>query len=104
MLMCGCPYTDDAEWFYYEPDAFTAVHTPWKGEPHKEKEFSTIDWVICGCESGAVRRHTDGSWIRDLRDQCQAAGVPFFLKQIELGGRVVKAPELDGRQWLEVPV
>jgi len=27
MLMCGCPYTDDAEWFYYEPDDFTTLTT-----------------------------------------------------------------------------
>jgi len=62
-----------------------------------------IDWVICGCETGQKRRYTDINWIRNLHDQCQAAGVPFFLKQMEIDGQVVKTPELDGRKWLEVP-
>ena len=71
--------------------------------PPKRFNEKEIDWVICGCESGKNRRHTDIDWIRNLRDQCQAAGVSFFLKQMEIDGRVVKAPELDGRQWLEIP-
>jgi protein gp37 len=45
----------------------------------------------------------DVDWARALRDQCQAAGVPFFLKQMEEGGKVVKMPELDGRVWAEYP-
>lgn len=47
-----------------------------------------IDWVICGCESGPHRRPMDLAWARDLRDQCKAADVPFFLKQIEVDGKV----------------
>lgn len=30
-------------------------------------------------------------------------GVPFFLKQMMIGGLLVKRPELDGRQWLQKP-
>lgn len=48
-----------------------------------------IDWVICGTESGPGARHTDLAWIRDLRDQCKAAGVPFFLKQLTERGRKI---------------
>ena len=40
-----------------------------------------IGWVIAGCESGAGARRADPAWYRALRDQCAAAGVPFFLKQ-----------------------
>lgn len=40
-----------------------------------------LDWVIAGCESGPGARRCDVSWLRSLRDQCAAAGVPFFLKQ-----------------------
>lgn len=41
----------------------------------------SIHWVIAGGESGgkAVPAHPD--WFRSLRDQCRAAGVPFFFKQ-----------------------
>jgi protein gp37 len=65
-----------------------------------------LDWVIAGCESGPNRtpgRPAELDWFRSLRDQCQEASVPFFLKQAELDGRLVTAPALDGRQWLEVP-
>lgn len=41
-----------------------------------------IHWVICGGESGAKARPFELKWARDLRDQCQAAGVPFFMKQV----------------------
>jgi protein gp37 len=62
-----------------------------------------IDWVICGCESGPNARNTKLEWVRDLRDQCVAANVPFFLKQLCIDGKLVTTPELDGRQWTEFP-
>ena len=42
-----------------------------------------VDWVIVGGESGPNRRPIDLDWARSIRDQCQAAGVPFFMKQID---------------------
>lgn len=39
-----------------------------------------IDWVIVGGESGPGARPMHPDWARSLRDQCQAAGVPFFFK------------------------
>jgi hypothetical protein len=39
------------------------------------------DWVIAGGESGPKARPMHPDWARSLRDQCQAAGVPFFFKQ-----------------------
>jgi len=47
-----------------------------------------LNWVICGTESGQKRRPAKIEWIRDLKDQCVDAGVPFFLKQIEINGKV----------------
>lgn len=38
-------------------------------------------WVICGGESGPKARPMHPDWARSLRDQCAAAGVPFFFKQ-----------------------
>ena len=61
------------------------------------------DWVIVGCESGPGRRPMNPDWAREIRDQCVEANVPFFLKQMEIDGRVVKMPELDGRVWAERP-
>lgn len=42
-----------------------------------------IHWVICGGESGPKSkiRPLDPAWALSLRQQCQSAGVPFFMKQ-----------------------
>jgi protein gp37 len=59
-----------------------------------------LDWVICGAETGPGARPMDLAWARSLRDQCQAAGVPFFFKG---AGPGVPIPEdLDIRQFPEV--
>ncbi|MFT4038357.1 MAG: phage Gp37/Gp68 family protein [Thermomicrobiales bacterium] len=62
-----------------------------------------LGWVIVGGESGPDYRPLDIDWARSLRDQCVAAGVPYFFKQH--GGRTSKAGgrELDGRTWDEMP-
>lgn len=41
-----------------------------------------IEWVIVGGESGPGARPLDLGWLRDLRDQCQALGIPYFVKQL----------------------
>lgn len=51
------------------------VHRPLQGDCRK------VDWVIVGGESGNGARPMNPEWVRDIRDQCQAAGVPFFFKQ-----------------------
>lgn len=47
-----------------------------------------LDWVIAGCESGNRRRTMQVEWVLSLADQCQQAGVAFFMKQVEVGGKV----------------
>jgi len=47
----------------------------------------SIDWVIVGGESGPGARPMHPDWVRDLRDQCAAAGVPFLFKQWGEWGR-----------------
>lgn len=44
-------------------------------------EVPSLDWVIAGGESGPGARPMHPDWARSLRDQCAAAGVPFFFKQ-----------------------
>jgi protein gp37 len=39
------------------------------------------EWVICGGESGRSARPMHPAWVYSLRDQCNAAGVPFLFKQ-----------------------
>jgi protein gp37 len=50
-----------------------------------------VDWVIVGGESGPNARPCDLAWVRSIVQQCRAAGVPVFVKQ--LGSRPVE----DGR-------
>jgi protein gp37 len=40
-----------------------------------------LEWVIAGGESGPGARPMHPDWARSLRDQCLAAGVPYFFKQ-----------------------
>ena len=42
---------------------------------------ANIDWVIAGGESGHHARPTCPHWVKSLRDQCLAAGIPFHFKQ-----------------------
>lgn len=86
-----------------------------------------LDWIIVGGETGPGSRPMHPDWVRSLRDQCQAACVPFLFKQwgdhVEWDGSQSPNPStrmddltpmvrvgkhaagrlLDGREWNEVP-
>lgn len=70
----------------YEPALGPVDFSPWL-KPQKNQSDRTdqsdrrIDWVIAGGESGRDGRPAHPDWFRGVRDQCQAAGVPFFFKQ-----------------------
>lgn len=56
---------------------------PFPGLPREDRTTiaDMLDWVIVGGESGKHARPMHPDWARSLRDQCVAAGVPFFFKQ-----------------------
>ena len=60
---------------------------------------NSLDWVICGGESGPGARPMHPEWARSIREQCKAAGVPFFFKQFgewwPIGGDGISKPEYD---------
>lgn len=71
-----------------------------------------LDWIICGGETGPGARPVHPDWVRNLRDQAIAAGVPFFFKgwgdwvpqsqadeDLYLGGY-----RSSGIEWPESPV
>jgi protein gp37 len=79
-----------------------------------------LNWIIVGGESGPGARPMHPDWARSLRDQCEAAGVPFLFKQWgewrpATGGELCEGHEfikvgkkaagrlLDGREWNGVP-
>ena len=50
-----------------------------------------LSWVIVGGESGPGARPMHPAWAQSIRDQCAAAGVPFFMKQLwGTNGRAIK--------------
>jgi protein gp37 len=66
-------------------------------------DLKGVGWVITGGESGRDARSMDLDWARDIRKQCEDAGVPFFFKQV--GGKTAKSGGriLDGREWNGMP-
>ena len=62
-----------------------------------------IDWVIVGGESGPGARPMEAAWVRGLRNQCVATGIPFFFKQWGGTNKKQAGRVLDGRTWDEVP-
>lgn len=125
-LYKGCPGTLNALTGSWWP-AIGDVEAECAGR--EESEGGGIGWVIAGGESGPKARPSHPDWFRALRDQCVAAGVPFFFKQwgewapdyyiedddppgtpprqaAESMSRVGKESAgrlLDGREWNEVP-
>jgi len=75
----------------------------WNGRP-----MERLDWLIVGGESGPKARPCDVEWIRSIVQQCKAAGVPCFVKQlgarpydgatIEPTGEFRTSPETGHRQ------
>jgi protein gp37 len=75
----------------------------------------SLDWVICGGESGSDARPTRPEWVTSLRDQCIRSGVPFHFKQWgEWGpsrsgetmiryGRNISGSLIDGIEYKEFP-
>ncbi|MDP6624560.1 MAG: phage Gp37/Gp68 family protein [Alphaproteobacteria bacterium] len=67
-------------------------------------DLDSIHWVIVGGESGPGARPMEGTWVREIRDQCLGTDVPFFFKQ--WGGLRPKSQGrlLDGQEWSGYPI
>lgn len=58
-------------------------------EAHLAKErLSRVDWVIVGAESGPNKRPCKIEWIRSVVEQCKKVGVPVFVKQLNINGKI----------------
>ncbi len=96
------------------------------GQPEPvQVQTKKLDWVVVGGETGLGARPLHPDWVRSLRDQCQAAGVPFFFKGwgewVEKGQETPRNAEeceirewgrighkysghlLDGKEWRQIP-
>jgi protein gp37 len=71
--------------------------------PLSNTNLDNIDWVIIGGESGPKSRPMYESWVWDLRQQCQEAGVAFFFKQWGGVQKNKTGRMLGGRTYDEMP-
>lgn len=79
-LTIGHDWLTGEEWQH--SDIFGGGKDIWKYDPEfDEYGDARIHWVIVGGESGHGKRPFNPDWARAIRDQCAAAGVPFFMKQ-----------------------
>lgn len=81
-------------------------HSCWL-DPCAVQNGSGLNWIIIGCESNGPRVgslgefKSEADWIdgaESIVDQCRAAGVPVFVKQIPIKGRVSHDPS----EWPDV--
>lgn len=90
----------ETRWFFPVPfdfDKRAVVSTKEVFENDLLAPMPGLDWVICGGETGPKSRPMHPDWVRSLRDQCKAAGVPFFFKQ---WGEWLPVSTVDGKQYL----
>lgn len=99
--LLGCGDLSPLLWLSAEPllgslDLRDYLKQPWMPDyivkPHSNPishiKVRGLDWVVAGCESGSHRRPAEQAWFESIRAQCKSAGVPFFMKQMELDGDV----------------
>jgi protein gp37 len=104
----------------WKMDALQGIHWGYLDYQHG---CSKLNWVIAGGESGTLARPPHPDWVRQLRDQCIEANIPFFFKQwgeyapLELPpderaagdvtylwmGRKLAGALIDGVEWRQVP-
>ena len=48
--------------------------------------LNNLRWVVVGCESGPKRRPCKIEWVESIVEQCKAAKIPVFVKQIDING------------------
>lgn len=75
----------EVRWVSYEPALGSVDFGRWLHAPFTEGFCDVggrLDWIVAGGESGPGARPCDLAWIRSSVEQCKAAGVPAFVKQL----------------------
>ena len=124
-LMIGCTVWDQrsldnsilhllrapADWRFvsYEPalGPINLTRTAFSDALRMTENHPALDWVVMGCEKLAGNkpgRPMENKWAGEVATQCKEAGVPFFLKQQVIHGRV-REPEngFDMTDAIEAP-
>jgi protein gp37 len=63
-----------------------------------------IDWVIVGGESGPNARPMSKSWVIEIRNRCDAFGIPFFFKQWGGFNKKKNGCLLEGKYYQNYPI
>lgn len=72
-------------------NAPTTAENPYRdGITNQYDGLRKLDWVVVGCESGPKRRPMKPMWALALIEQCDAADIPIFIKQLNFSGKVSK--------------
>jgi protein gp37 len=80
-------------------------------------EHTKASWIVVGGENGPGARPMHPDWAKRIRDQCEAAGVPFWFKgwgtewmkgwskseRDKFGTRLMGDPGEGDREWNGVP-
>jgi protein gp37 len=74
-------------WVSYEPAL--GVVDFWRYIEHRLNPLPHVQWIVAGGESGPKARPSHPDWFRSVRNQCQAAGIGFFMKQLTERGRKI---------------
>lgn len=93
---------ENQEWYDKRFKAFRRIPTKFKGWLSAEPLLGPINlgldcvyppeampfqWIVVGCESGPNRRPCNIGWVESIVEQCLAANVPVFVKQLSIGGK-----------------
>lgn len=69
----------------------------------KTINFSGINWVVVGGESGSNARPVNKQWILEIRDICVSQKIAFFFKQWGGWNKKKNGHLLDGQEYKEMP-
>lgn len=71
---------------------------PMLSDIHLHHSWASLDWVICGAETGPGKREMKDEWAVSLHEQCHNFLIPFFFKKDSSGNS-----SLRGREYREMP-
>lgn len=66
-------------------------------------DYTGIDWVIVGGESGFGARVMQKEWVEEIRIRCSEENIPFFFKQWGGVNKKKAGRMLDGKYYDEMP-
>lgn len=66
-------------------------------------DYTDVDWVIAGGESGYGARVMKKEWVLEIRDRCEKENVPFFFKQWGGVNKKKAGRLLDGKIYDDMP-